>query len=288
MKQRIVKGIGIFLSIAGLIGVIFELLTMPAALRSIGFTVLFGAAFVLGSWILLSTLWLKIKASKALPPIDELDEITVAYYVEQATPDDIYWIAELESRVYSHEDAVPERVLKEWYQANPTGFSVIRMQDGHKVGHIDILPIRPATLADFLEGNLVERDIRGDSLISPSERDSIRELYIESIIVVPPKGISNAPAIVCVLAGFLSLVQRICDPSKVEHIYAIAASSAGERLLTRLGFDLIRSAEARTDHHNFYAARFQHLASNISRLCEHRIEDKDLLKELLTEKSKGV
>jgi len=56
-------------------------------------------------------------------------------------------------------------------------------KNGQKVGHIDILPLRPATFQTFFEGNVVERDIRGDSLYTQKEKHLIRDLYVESIII---------------------------------------------------------------------------------------------------------
>jgi hypothetical protein len=220
MKRELGKAIGIFLAIAGLIGVIVQILTTSGKLRTFSFLALFGALFLIGIWIFVFSMWRRRRAARALPPVEQLDELSIGYRTTQATSEEIDWIADLEAQVYTPVDAVPKHVLREWFQSNPTGFSVIRMTNGQKIGHIDILPIRPTSLTTFVAGNIVERDIRGDSLYAPSDRESIRDIYVESIIVLPPKRFSKAPAILCVLTSFVSLVERICDPTKLESVYA--------------------------------------------------------------------
>jgi hypothetical protein len=281
MNHRINKAIGIFLTISGLIGVIVQLLTTPYNLRLIAFLLLFITLLLLGIWIIAHSIRLRLKAKRALPLIKKLEEISTRYYIDQATPEDIDWIARLEAKVYPSEDAVPGHILKEWYSCNPSGFSVIKTSNGQKVGHIDILPLRPVTLRAFLEGNIVERDIRGDSLYSQAETHLIRNLYVESIIVLLPKGLSNAPAILHVLSRFISLVNRVCDPTNVEKVYAIAASDPGKSLLIGLGFDQIKLGDERADHHDFFAAKFVDLAAKISNICGDRLLETALLKKTL-------
>jgi hypothetical protein len=126
-------------------------------------------------------------------------------------------------------DAVPKHVLVEWYDANPTGFSVIKMPNGQKIGHIDLLPIRPNTLRAFIAGNIVEKDIRGDSLYSPSDRNQIKDLYVESIAVLPPKRLSKAPAVLCVLTNFGVLVERIANSASVERVMPLQLQALARR-----------------------------------------------------------
>ncbi len=273
MKLDAGKAVGIFLAVAGLVGTAVQLLTAPDSLRAISFLFLFAILLLAGIWIVVHNIRRRHKTGRALPPIEQIEDICAGYHVAPAKSEEMDWIARLEAEVYSAEDAVPKHVLKEWYNSNPTGFNIIRMTNGQKIGHIDILPLRPASLRTFLEGNIVEKDIRGDSLYSEAERHLIRDLYVESIIVLPPKGYSNAPAILCVLTNFAGLMERICDTSNVENVYAIAASKSGELLLTRLGFDAITPAENRADHHDFFAASFAELAKNISMLCGTRFPE---------------
>ena len=145
------------------------------------------------------------------------------------------------------------------------------MRNGQKVGHLDILPLRPLTLQSFLEGKISERDIRGDSLFHLNKRESITDLYIESVIVLPPKGYTNIPAIICILSNFEEIVNRICEPQNVKNIYAIAASRSGDRFLKRLGFDILKNANERIDKHDLFVIKYAELVSNINLICGDRI-----------------
>jgi hypothetical protein len=273
MKREISKAVGMFIAIAGIVGVVVQLLTTPAGLRAISFLFLFVTLLGLGIWLISQSKFKNRKASRALPPVEQIEDICTGYQIAQASADEIDWIARLEAQVYTPDDAIPKRVLMEWYEKNATGFSVIRMTNGQKVGHIDILPLRPATQKAFLQGDIVEKDIRGDSLYSRSESQLIQDLYVESIIVLPPKGFSKAPAILCVLTNFIALVGRMCDPNSVQKIYAIAASQSGDRLLRRLGFDPIGSSEGRVDHHDLFSVQFSELTKNIAAICGSRFPE---------------
>lgn len=273
MTSTIRKAIGAFVALTGIGGALVQVLSLSGTLRTGSLVALFIIIAGLGGWVFWTGFATKRRALRALPEIDSLNDICAAYTVSAATSEEMEWIAGLESEIYSDTDAVPRAVLLEWFQANPAGFSVIRMANNTKVGHIDLLPIRPATFQRFLEGTIVERDIRGDSLYSPGESAAITALYVESIIVNPPKGYTNAPAILCVLTSFERLVSRLCDPGQLKSVYAIAASRSGERLLRRLGFDVISPAHARKDGHELFVANFADLRSQIGGLCSSRFPE---------------
>src|SRR5436190_12019019 len=107
--------------------------------------------------------WWQDRIRQAFPSIEELDKGGSAngYCIEPANLDDIEWISQLEAEVYSPQDAIPERILKVWYAANPTGFSIIKTKDGERIGHLDILPLRKEFLGSLLEGKIKERELTG-------------------------------------------------------------------------------------------------------------------------------
>ena len=276
MKRLAEKLIGIFLAVVGIVGVVVELLTTPGWLGKGSLLFLSALLVLLGLFLIGVSTWKSHRISRALPPIKQVEDICTSYQVSAATRDEVDWIAHQEEEVYLFGDAVPKHVLLEWYDSNPTGFSVIKMPNGQKIGHIDLLPIRPNTLRAFIDGNIVEKDIRGDSLFSPGDRNEIRSLYVESIAVQPPKRLSKAPAVICVLTNFLVLVERIADLASVEDVYAIAASSSGETLLKGLGFDALKSGDNRADRHNLYHVMFKDLAQRIGVICGKRFPEESL------------
>ncbi len=264
------KAIGMFVVVTGIGGAVVQILSVTEPLRTASLAAMFVTIAGLGGWVIWTGFSTRRRTDQALPEIDILVDICAAYTVSPATLEEVEWIADLESEVYSEDDAVHRSVLKEWFEANPNGFSIIRMANQTKVGHIDLLPIRPATFQRFLEGSIVEKDIRGDSLYSATEAAAITSLYVESIIVNPPRGYTTAPAILCVLTSFDGLVARICEPSRLKNFYAIAASRSGQRLLRRLGFDVIKSANTRKDGHDLFVADYAELRRHIAALGSPR------------------
>lgn len=270
LSPRLRDAFAVFAGIAGLIGVAVTLLTAPSTMRTVALALLFGIVFVLALAVGIPETLKRYRALRALPPDADLDDINAAYSVEQATRDEIAWIAKLEASVYSTDDAIPERLLREWYSVNPAGFSLVKAAGGHPVGHLDILPLRSATLEALLRGDIVEREIRGDSLYSPRDRSLIKQLYVESIILLPSKRLAKAAAIMSVLANIPSIVERVADLNTVERIYAIAATPAGEKLMRRLGFDLLSAGERRKDRHNLFAGEASVVVGKASAICGSR------------------
>ncbi len=198
-----------------------------------------------------------------------------AYDVRPATPEDLDWIFRLEVDAYSAEYAVARRTLDEWYCANPEGFSVLTM-NGEKIGQITILPLRPVLLESFIRGTILEQDIHGASLYTPAERELVRNLHVESIIVRSPLGRSTPPlkALVCLGRNFPHLIQRICEPANLENVYALSASGQGESFIKGLGFRRVGNAQDKTRPRGLYVAEFRTVKNNIAELYNRRVRRK--------------
>lgn len=201
--------------------------------------------------------------------------------VEAAHRDDVYWFGDLERTVYGKSDAVPREILLEWFDVNPTGFNVLRRDDGERIGHLDLLPVRPSTFEMFKSGQIIEREIRGTSLFAPEERGEIRSIYVESVIVLPRDEHSDTSAVMCLLANMVSTVDRVCDCARLDTIYAIAATKAGAQFLRHLGFEIVTSARDRKDRHDLYRSGFKELARRIHLSFGRRMEDGGRLRQLI-------
>lgn len=191
--------------------------------------------------------------------------------VRRAMPDELDWIFRLEIEAYSAEYAVARRTLDEWYCANPEVFSVLTMH-GQKVGQITILPLRPGLLESFMRGTILEQDIHGASLYTPAERELVRNLHVESLILRSPEGRSMPPlkALMCLGRNFIPLIHRVCKPANLENVYALGASGRGESFITGLGFRRVESYQDKPTPRGLYVAEFSALKDNISRLYNRR------------------
>jgi hypothetical protein len=148
-----------------------------------------------------------------------------------AAPEDMAWIADLEAQKYG-EGAGLMPLLMAWYNMNPDGFSMIKLRDGSRVGHLDLLPLRPSIMAQFVDGNMTEEEILGDALYTSQERDAIRQIYLESIIVTP-SGDARSQIVRCVIANFLLAVERLC-PEQYRHDVRDCRDRGRRRLRTPL------------------------------------------------------
>lgn len=177
--------------------------------------------------------------------------------------EDIKWMADLQARTYNERDAVPEDILRAWFQTNPNGFSIMELEDEEMIGHIDILPLRPAAVALLLNGKEMESSITPEMLYRPEEAARIEVIYIESIIVKDQYRELQLKALLALLTNFNSLVSRLCDVERVREVYEIPMSEKGERLIQQLGFRLVGPADERIDKHPLYVATLKDIRSNI-------------------------
>jgi len=187
------------------------------------------------------------------------------FAVVQAEERDIAWISELEASEYSVEDAVPREILLAWFHRNPGGFSVIKDTRGARIGHIDVLPLNTEAASPFLNGQVGEREIQPEWIFTPAEKDQIRDLYIESIIISRAAGVSPARALQGVLRELPLVAARLCAPAQVRDIYAIEATVAGKNLMMKIGFERCGEAKARMDDHELFRLPAATLRANVQK-----------------------
>lgn len=199
----------------------------------------------------------------------------VKCHVSPASLEDLDWIFRLQVETYSPKNAVARHRLERWFRSNPDGFSILTM-NGRRVGHLTFIPMRAELVEDLVQGLVSEHDIHEGCLYTPAEKQHIRNLYVESVIVESATGHFTLPikALTCLAHDFVPLIERICDPEKLENLYALAASGRGERLMKGLGFNVIQTGQQRMDGRALYAATFEALQARISQLYDRRMRTK--------------
>ncbi|HKR97877.1 MAG TPA: hypothetical protein VJU79_00045 [Candidatus Dormibacteraeota bacterium] len=154
-------------------------------------------------------------------------------------------IAELEAEHYGGEQAVALYRLEAWYEANPNGFVVMR-EKGRVVGHVTMLPLKPAMLGALIDGTKREKDIERDDIFAPCDRASVRGIYIESLIVQPIQLFG------AFIMSFNRHVVRLAVPRHVDAIYAYPVTAAGRLVIANLHFQRLGPS--------LYAAKYRTLA----------------------------
>jgi len=211
------------------------------------------------------------------------------YQISSASLDDLNWIARLEKATYKPTDAAPLEKLKEWYLANHSGFFVI-LEDGKRIGHIDILPVKKndQMFDKFFEGVVREIKISGASIATPEEKGNVEKIYVESVIINPkcpsiikyifspfstekPRRRGHQAPIKYLLSNLVPIISNITDSNSVKYVYAMAATRHGRHVLTSLGFDIETPASYREDGHDLFRASLPVLTERIGGLLKYTV-----------------
>jgi hypothetical protein len=177
-----------------------------------------------------------------------------------ATAGDLAWVADLQRELFGAH-AIPLPILRAWHRANPNGFHIVQA-DGERIGHIDVLPVRSEALQRFVDGSIAERDFAAASLHPPEERALVRDLYIESIIVLGASKAVHDGGVAALLRPLPSIFASLGEPERLRDVYAAGATPAGNRFLQRLGFERMGEDE-RADHLLLYRAPHARLVARL-------------------------
>jgi hypothetical protein len=180
--------------------------------------------------------------------------------IDVAGPDDLAWIAGIESEYYGPLRAVALARLQEWHAANRLGFLIVG-NGGERCGHATILPLKPPMLRALMAGSKGENDIRGEDIFRPRDRTSVRSLYVESVIAEPIEVFGE------LLRTFNRHVTRLAQPELLEDVVVCPSTAAGDLLVTNLGFE-------RAGQSPFHVAKYAELVRRTtmirSRLGAHQ------------------
>jgi hypothetical protein len=250
MKKEFSKPVAALVVVLGVISAVAQILSAPLWIKAIAAVITAGCV----AWGILRI----YGHSSYAPPVFE------SYEIVPATEEQVRWAAGLAQRVYKGDDVIPEALMLDWYRANKDGFFVIRnIESGDLVGNLDILPLKPCMLKRLIAGKLLEREIIGDCIFSPPEKEQITSVYVESFVAVIDesqqwwrvrKWRPNQLAAKDTMLDFVKILENICDPLQVKEVYALAASKYGDKIVRHLGFRLRSGADQRRDGHNLYVA----------------------------------
>jgi hypothetical protein len=189
-----------------------------------------------------------------------------SFVLRPAEPADVEWLAAEEAKAYAARDAIPGARLQAWFAANRYVFGIIVSRDGRRVGHLNILPLKPEPLRHLIAGTWRERDVPGEGLYAVAEREQVTALWVESVMVNLASSFLRARALLQGLDDVPALIGRLADPAKVQRIYALAATEAGDQLVRRFGFEVVVKRDQRADEHDLFAASFAALQARASNL----------------------
>lgn len=195
--------------------------------------------------------------------------LSQTYKCKYPQESDFEWVARLEEKYYSeNNDNVSTDTLLKWFESNPFTFVIIKhRKDDKRVGYFDVLPLRPDVLQEFKKGEIDVADLKETSIFKASEKESVEDLYMDSIII-DLDDYSQPIALRYVLRHIPQFLEKICNVEKVKNVYAIAATDDGKAILEGLGFNEIMSGEHRKDNDPLYQANFQQLYKRLRKFIK--------------------
>jgi len=162
----------------------------------------------------------------------------------------------LAQRVYGDASITPEH-YKPLLEHNKYILACLAGPDGDFLGYFDVIPLRESFAEVFLLGQVSERDLTKDNILSPGDMRSCRSLYLSGLAAVAPNtpaGMKNACILTWALLKYLDIFYGAARPL----VLASAVTKQGEKLLQKFKLHLDCEGTHRRDKHPMYTMRLSH------------------------------
>ena len=251
MQRNVTTAVNVFLGVAAVLALAAAILVLPQPWQR--WFVAITALIILGLILFILVPSLRRVWRPPQIGVPTVESALSAVAIVPADLDDIAFVASQEKTVYSSQDAVPEHKLREWFLRNRNGFNLIKLDD-QKVGHVNFLPLKARFLAEFIDGKIVEKDATANDIHPPTSRQHIKDIYVESVAILHPSESVRGKILLQLFSDFLAIITRVCAAEQLQHIYAMAATKDGQRLLSHLSFEIVNPSQRRKDEHLLFRA----------------------------------
>ena len=190
------------------------------------------------------------------------------------SPGELREANEIAAAHYGH-DSIPNALAEDWRQASPNSFVCLLDQNSQVVASFGILGLSQRFLDFFIDGRLVEADLTPHDLLPWDETINQEAVYISGVVVRDAGSARGQDRARIMMWSMLMYFRALFDMTKLQRVYALAATPDGEHILPKLGFQIQTFADARRDHHNLYVlpvsnetiSRIDNLLPDYSHLC---------------------
>src|ERR1035437_4824967 len=141
-------------------------------------------------------------------------------------------------------------VFLEWWKCYPKGIWAF-FEKGQVIGALGFWPITRLLYGKLSSGRIYERDIRGSDFRLTRDSGLDCNWYISGLVFGTTFGYSQAKLVALLYSTLVSWMASL-PQNDLICASAIAYSSAGEALLNRFGFRLMREAPDMPDGYPFY------------------------------------
>lgn len=170
------------------------------------------------------------------------------------------------------EDALEDALIEQWRLKNPKIFVGIFDKANVQVASFGVLPLTDGCLTMFVRGSITEHQFTADDILPEANMRSAKALYVSGVVVRDPKKQGLSPRRMSVMLWAMTQYIRKVYGTRTRVLYALAATSDGEKLIQRLHFQLAQTANVRTDRHNLYKLDISHeaLEAVVRQVLDHR------------------
>ncbi len=246
---------------AGVIGILSSVLTF--------FTSSFNkSGLYLGGGIIITTFLLILAIRKWIPKgnmpdgIDDVAEemassvLAPRFKVIFPCDDRYYQAANKLAREKFGKNSVSRRTVDDWKKRNE--YILTCLTDNNRmVGYFDILPLNTDFALKLIKGDVTEKDIAAEHIISAHDVEKAEYIYIAGIAVQDTHSGKGCIHGTYLLASAMQYVKLFYKNSNLQKILTIPTSECGLKLTKRLQFTLERSGNLRKDGCDIYSKEFK-------------------------------
>jgi hypothetical protein len=113
---------------------------------------------------------------------------------------------------------------------------------------------------------VIEKEAVPDDIYPPESHGSIKDLWVESFVIIHPSEILRGRILLGVLSQFSEIVSRVCSPNQTRHVYATAKTMEGQKLLSHMHFSEVFTEHPRKDGLRLFSVLYADLTEVLSKV----------------------
>lgn len=156
------------------------------------------------------------------------------------------------TKPYYRDEYVPADIAEQWRMKNKGAFVQITNSNGELCSSFGILALSKSFMDQYIKGNVADTQLREDDILNMEDSKKCDRLYISGVIVRDPSKHVGHKRTCVMLWAMMVYVKSIYGLKRKREIFAVAVTEESERLMKKLGFQVICESAQRKDKRNMY------------------------------------
>jgi hypothetical protein len=185
---------------------------------------------------------------------DDLSEDMCAdgkYKIQYSSSELLMEACEMTKPYYQHE-YVPGSIAEQWRLKNPKAFVSIINSDGVQCASFGVLVLKDSFMDLFIGGQVSDTQLREENICGCHESVNTRRVYISGVVVRDPTKFCGRKRAYVLVWAMLTYLKALYGVQPSLSLFAVAVTPESERLMLKLGFQMISSGSNRVDKCNLY------------------------------------